>query len=180
MGNRSKISMMPPEVRGWLERTLIENGHRDFVLLADLCKDKGFAISKTAIGLFSKKLERRTSGQKAMIEAAIAFNHAAPDDEAALSSAALGMIQSGILEAITDMTEAEETPDAAERVKLLSRAGKALGEVSRAHVNVKKYAMEIRAKVTAAADAAAKLTKKGGMSAAGTDQIRKMILGIAN
>lgn len=102
-----------------------------------------------------------------------------PDDADLRSAAAMSLVQTEIFNVMVAMQEAGEETDPSERLKLMARAAKPLAELSRASVNQKKWEATVRDKVQSAADAAARIARKGGLTAASVDEIRKSILGIA-
>lgn len=184
MPRRSKITQLPKEIRDWINRTLIErnfSGYEQFTKDAnEKIKESGyqFTFGKSAAHRYGSNLERRIAAIKASTEAAAMIADAAPDDEDKRSGAVVSMIQSEIFETILKLQEAEDA-DPAARVKLLSAAAKNIATLTRASVNLKRWQVEIRDKVRAVADAAAKIGKKGGLSKAGVEEIRREILGIA-
>jgi len=175
---RSKVATLPAEVKRYLDAALIEGNFSGYVALeADLAA-RGFAISKSSIHRYGAQLERRIQAIKASTEAAVAIQAAAPDDEDLRSGAVLSLIQTEIFEAIMKLQEAEDA-DPAQRMKLLSAAAKNIATMTRASVTLKRFQSEVRSKVRAAADAVAKIGKKGGLTKDAVDSIRREILGIA-
>lgn len=179
MGRRSKISTLPNEVRAWLERALAEQGFGGYELLEQLLADKGYSIGKSSIHRYGQQLEAKLAAVRASTAAARAIAEVAPDDKDLRSAAAISLVQTEIFNVMVAMQEAAAGADPEERLKLMSRAAKPLAELSRASVNQKKWEAEVNAKVKAAADAAERIAKKGGLSAASVDEIRRSILGIA-
>lgn len=49
MGLRSKIDLMPKEVRAELEKRIVEGGFANYRGLAKWLKDNGYAISRSAV-----------------------------------------------------------------------------------------------------------------------------------
>ena len=184
MPRRGKISQLPKEIRDWINRTLIErnfSGYEQFTADANQkLKELGyeFTFGKSAAHRYGSQLERRIAAIKASTEAAVMIADAAPDDEDKRSGAVVSMIQTEIFETILKLQEADAA-DPAERVKLLSAAAKNIATLTRASVNLKRFQSEVKAKVRAVADAAAKIGRKGGLSKAGVEEIRREILGIA-
>lgn len=175
---RSKVAALPAEVRKYLDQALIEGNFSGYAALeADLAA-RGFVISKSSIHRYGANLERRIQAIKASTEAAVAIQAAAPDDEDLRSGAVLSLIQTEIFEAIMKLQEAEDA-DPAQRMKLLSAAAKNIATMTRASVTLKRFQSEVRTKVKAAADAAMKIAKKGGISKAGADELFRVITGIA-
>lgn len=178
MARRSKIMALPVEVRRWLDASLVEGNFSRYELLELALKERGYTIGKSAIHRYGQNMERRLAAVRASTEAARQIAEAAPDDADQRSAAVISLVQTDIFNVLLLLQEAEGA-DPEDRLKLMSRAAKSIAELSRASVNQKKWQVEIRAKATAAADAVVDLAKKGGLSAAALDTIRRDILGIA-
>lgn len=181
MGRQSSISALPDEVRHWLERALTERNFSGFVALEEALREQGYAISKSAIHRYGQKIERRYAAIKASTEAARMLTEGASDDQDARSEAVIALVQTELFESIVNLQEAEESGvKPADRIKLLSAAAKNIATLARASVNQKKFRLEVQARVQAAASAAEKIAKKGGLSAESVDALRREILGIAS
>lgn len=179
MAKRSKISTLPADVRSWLDKALAQGNFSGYEQLEKLLTERGFTIGKSSIHRYGQKLESKLAAVKASTEAARAIAEAAPDDADLRSAAAMSLVQTEIFNIMVSLQEANDA-EPEERLKLMAKAAKPLAELSRASVNQKKWESEVRTKVQAAADAAERIAKKGGLSAASAAEIRKSILGIAS
>lgn len=182
---RSKIEQLPPELKDWLDDALIKNNFSRYEQLAQELKDRGATIgieadaSKSGLHRYGSQLERRLTAIRASTEAAKLIAKAAPDDEDHRSAAVISLIQTELFESIVALQEAEAA-EPGERVALLSKAAKNIATLARASVGQKRHEIEVRARVVAAADAAAKVARRGGLSKAGVDAIKREILGITS
>lgn len=174
MPQRSAVTQLPDEIRDALERELIERGFADYEALSQWLEQQGYEISKSALHRHGQKLERKLSAIKASTEAASLIAEAAPDDQDQRSAAVLSLVQTDLFEALLCLQEAEEA-DPAQRIKLLSRAGRAIADVSRASVSQKKWAQQVAAKLAAATDAFA---KRQGLSKTQAEDLRREMLGV--
>jgi hypothetical protein len=179
MPARSKIAQLPPDVRARLDKKLVAGGFAGYENLEEWLTGEGYAIGKSSIHRYGQNLESKLAAVKASTEAARAIAEAAPDDADLRSAAAMSLVQTEIFNVMVALQEAGDEDDPAERLKLMARAAKPLAELSRASVNQKKWEAEVKTRVSAAAEAAAKIAKKGGLSSASVDEIRRSILGIA-
>lgn len=179
MPKRSKVSTLPPDVRAWLDRALAEGNFSGYEQLEKLLAGKGYTIGKSSLHRYGQQLEQKLAAVKASTEAARAIADAAPDDADLRSAAAMSLVQTEIFNVMVALQEAGEESNPEERLKLMARAAKPLAELSRASVNQKKWEAEVKARIAAAADAAAKIATKGGLSSAAVDEIRRSILGIS-
>lgn len=176
---RSKITQLPPEIRKWLDKVLAEKNFSDYQLLEEELKKRGFSIGKSSIHRYGSNLERRLAAIKASTHAAAMIAEAAPDDAGQRSAAVMGMLETEIFELLVGMQDVEAEDDPLKRAKLLSALAGNIAKLSRASVNQKKHELEVRDKVKAAAAAAEKIGRKGGLSKGAVDEIRREILGIA-
>jgi hypothetical protein len=106
----------------------------------------------------------------------------APDDADARSGALSAFTQEGLFNIILGIRELGESPDETDllkRAKLLSALTGNISKLTRSSVYQKKHQIEVRAKVNAAAAAAMKIAKKGGISKAGAQELFRAITGIA-
>lgn len=191
MPPRSKVGELPADVRAWLDRALADNQFGEYEALSAMLDEKGFAISKSSLHRYGTKLERRLAAIKASTEAAAAIAAATPDEADNRSSAIISMVQTSIFEALLAMQEAEEGGDSTnkqkkqkpiepgKRLAILGLAAKNIGTLARSSVNLKKHQAEVLGKAQAAAAAAEKIAKTGGLSAEAVAEIRRQILGIA-
>lgn len=179
MPRRSSITQLPPELKAWLDQELPRRHFSGYEELAALLAEKGVDIGKSSLHRYGQGLQRRIAAIKASTEAAAAIAEAAPDDEGARSAAVISLVQTDLFNVLLDLQEAEDL-DPVTRTKLLARAARSIAQASRADIHVKRYANEVRAKVQAAAQAAEKIARKGGLTARAVNEIRSAILGIDN
>ncbi len=187
MPKRSKLALLPESVREYVRATLISRSFSQYDALFAEVRELGRKLgvppedlpSKTALHNFGSDLEHRLQAVKAATEAAASIVAAAPDDEASLSTAVIGMIQTDIFNIIVKLREADDA-DPVNRAKLLAKVAKDVATLTRAEVNLKRYRTEVREKVKSAADAVAKIASKGGMSKALVAEMRNRILGVAS
>lgn len=173
MAPRSKIAKLPVATKAWLDRALSDNNFADYDLLAAELKARGFDISKSAVHRYGQGFETRLSALRMATEQAKAIVQASPDDEGAVSEALMRLVQEKLFQALVDMQAGSATPIS------VTSAAKAVAELARATVTQKKWQSEVRAKAASAADAVDAIAKKGGLSKAALDKIRRGILGIA-
>jgi len=183
MAKRAKIEALPEDVRRWLERALTESGFSGYAELEALLKDKGYAISKSAIHRYGQKIERRFAAIKASTEAARLLTEGAADDQDARSEAVIALVQTEIFESIINMQEAgDEEISEADRLGMLSTAAKNIATLTRASVTLKKFQADVRAKLAAKMDEleaqAAKSSGKGGFDMETLRRVREEIYGI--
>lgn len=169
MPPRSKVAALPPEVKAWLDEQLVANNFSGYEALSAALAERGISIGKSALGEYGKGFEERMAALKMASEQAKAIVTAAPDDEGAVNEALMRLVQEHLFKLL--MSEEGQFD--------LPKVAKAVSELGRASVVQKKWQSEVRAKVEAAAQAVEKIAKKGGMSAATREEMRREILGVA-
>lgn len=171
MPPRSKIDLLPEEVRAELDARLIRSGFSGYRDLADWLTGQGFEIKKSALQSYGAQFEDRIGALKLATEQARAIVAESPDDEGAMSEALMRLVQEKLFGVLLEM---EVDP---KKINLAGMA-RSIAELGRASVTQKKYAQEVRERARAAADAASRIAKRGGLSADAVTEIRSAILGI--
>lgn len=170
MPPRSKVASLPKSVKNWFDKALVENNFSDYEALADELAARGFSISKSALHRYGQDFESRLSSLKMASEQARAVVEAAPDEEGSVNEALMRFVQ----EHLFKMLLAEDGKFDPYKM------AKAVAELGKASVVQKKWQAEWKEKVEAAADRVDEIAKKGGMSQATVDKIRREILGMAS
>lgn len=156
MARRAKIDGLPEEVKRWLERALTEAGFSGYEQLETLLRDRGYAISRSAIHRYGQKIERRFAAIKASTEAARIITEGAADDQDARSEAVIALIQTEMFEGIINLQEANAADlDPVERMGLMSKIAKNIAAVTNASIRQKKFKADLGEKLAKDASAAA-------------------------
>lgn len=180
-----KIAKLPPALRQWLHRTFVERAFGDIesvtAELNALMREAGVAmyIGKSAVGAESLRVKRAQEAIYASTEASRIIAEASPDEADHRSAAVMALVQSEVFELLLQVRESEDIDDPVARLGVMSEAALAISRLSRSRVNQAKWAAEVRRKAEAAADAVAKIAKRGGLTAEQVAEIRGRILGIA-
>ncbi len=173
---RSKIEQLPEPVRAELEQRLIAQAFGGYEALADWLSEQGFEIHKASVHRFGQKFEERCRALKVSTDQARAIVEASPDDDGAMNEALMRLTQQKAFDLLIDLEIDPETID-------FSKLARAIADMTRAGVGLKKYSTEVRARAKAVADKVAEKMKaavaRKGMSAEAADEIRREILGIA-
>ena len=173
MGQRSAVELLPETVRDELNRKLVQSGFSGYRGLSEWLKDQGFEISKTAVHNYGQDFESRLSALKMATEQAKAVAETVEDEEGAMNEALIRLMQQKAFDALMQMEEEGADISFKDLGVLISR-------VSRASVNQKKFAREIRqAFAEEAASAAEESLKSQGMTRDTIESIKNEILGIA-
>lgn len=150
MGRKSSIDRLSDGVKNHIERRIAEGRMTLDELIAELRQNfpdeaaDGELPSRSAVGRYGQKLERRLSAIRASTEAAKIIQAQAGDDKDARSEALTALIQTELFEAILDMQEAtDDEIDSADRVGMLSTAAKNIATLTRSSVNLKQFQAKV-------------------------------------
>lgn len=166
MPQRSKVALLPREVRKELDRQLINSAFSGYVELSQWLAREGYAIGKSALHVHGSRLERRIEMLRISTEQAQALVAAVPDDEGAVADASIRMAQERLFELLLATEEGDP--------KLIVAAGRALTEMARANTSIRAERRKARAEAAAAAN---KVMSKRGISAETAAAIRAAIAG---
>ena len=170
MPPRSKVSSLPKAVKAWLDKALAENNFSEYESLANELLAQGFAISKSALHRYGQDFESKLSALKVASEQARAVVEAAPDEEGAVNEALMRLVQEHLFKLLMSDGNKMDLP----------KVAKAVAELGKASIAQKKWQTEWREKVEATAASVDKIAKKGGLTQATADEIRREILGMAS
>ncbi len=171
MPKRSDIAQLPPAVRDWLDKALVNGGFGGYRALADELKTRGYDISKSAVHRYGREFETKLSAFKNATEAARAVVETCPDDEGVMGDALIRLVQQKTFDLLLEL---EIDPS---KLKLTS-IGEMVAKLSSASVQQKKWMMELRAKTQAAAAEVEKVARAGGTTDATIERIKALVLGI--
>lgn len=152
MARKSSIDRLSEEVKAYIQAMLATGSMTLDELIADLREryplesEAGGLPSRSAIGRYGQRLERRLQAIRASTEAAKIIQAHAGDDQDARSGALTAMIQTELFEAILAMQEAAadaEDADHAERVAILSNAAKNVATLTRSSINLKEFQRKV-------------------------------------
>ena len=176
MPPRSKIDLMPKEIRAQLDQRIVEGGFANYRALAKWLNDNGYQIGKNAVHHHGEKLERRLEAVKRATEQARAIAEASPDDEAAMNDTLIRLVQQIDIDILLNV-DSETVPP-----RTLEAVSRSVATLARASVNQKKWMVEMRdklnAKVGRAEEQVALAARSGGLSPEAEQQIRNALLDI--
>lgn len=178
MAPRSKVEQLPAEIKQWLDSRLVSGGFAGYELLETEINARleqagaAFKIGKSSIHRYGSEFEDRLKSLKLVTEQAKAVVTGSADDEDAVSQALIRLTQEKLFNVVLNAQVDPEKMD-------LAKMTRAIADLSRASISNKKFAAEVKARATAAAEEVGKVVKQAGLSAETADQIRRQILGIA-
>lgn len=172
MPRRKRIEGLPAEVKAWLDAALVEGNFSGYEALAAELRARGYDIGKSAVHRYGQEFEERLKALRLVTEQARAVVEHSPDEEDAVTQALVRLTQEKLFSVLLDM---RVDPDKVN----LSGITRSIAELARSSISVKKYAAEVKARAKLAADAVAKVARKGGLSEEAIRAIEEQVLGIA-
>ena len=173
MPPRSKVAALPPEVKEWLDKALVENNFAGYELLAAELKGKGYEISKTGLHRYGQQFEDRLNALKIATEQARAVVQASPDDDDAMNQALIRVTQEKLFTVMMDLHIDPEQID-------IAKLTRSIADLSRSSTAAKDYAAKVREKARAGAAEVTATAKSAGLTDEAVETIKKKILGIAS
>lgn len=185
MAQRSQISQLPPEVRSSLDQRLIGSGFSGYRELSEWLNEQGWSLSKSALHRYGKSFEDRLGALKLTHDFAIAYKQALPDDQGARAEVLTDLAQDTLFNLMLqlqqkaqDLEHAEEDGDLMGLSNVLSKVTRAISDVNRSGITVKKYASEVKEKLEAKFQNLEGQTGKGGLDAETLRKVREEIYGL--
>ena len=174
MPQRSKIIMLPPEVKDELDRRLVSGSFAGYAGLAEWLQEQGYEISRSAVHRYGQGFGERLAAIKIATEQARAISETVGDDMGQMSDALISLVQEKAFDVLVNL----QTDDPEMFGKVFPRLGLMVARLSRASVGQKKWMAETREKASSTADEVVKVAKTGGLSEEKAEEIRRKILGI--
>lgn len=171
MPARSKITQLPDDIRGELERKLITGGFSDYAALEIWLRDQGYEISRSAIHRFGQDFEAKCEAIRIATEQAKAIVTTVGDDEGSMNEALIRLIQQLSFDILVKNQDADIAA-------LLPKMGVMVAKLSKASVDQKKWMAEVRGKAKTTAEEVVREVRKSGLTEETAEEIRKKILGI--
>jgi hypothetical protein len=175
----SKVALMPDALRVELEQWIAGHGFAGYDAAAAWLAERGRAMGldaaqlpkRSALQDYGSKLKRKVAAIVSATRASQLIVEAAPDDEGAMSEAVIRLVQDKLFNLLVEM---QIDP----KLVNISGLAHAVADLTRASVVQKKWRESMRQKAEATAARVGKIAKKGGLTPAAVDVIRREILGI--
>ena len=144
MGERSKVTGLPGDVREALDSKLLQGGFAGYVQLQDWLRTQGYDISKSSIHRYGSRLEEKVAKLKASAERARALVESSPDAADHMAQATMRLLQDKLFTVLESMEDVD--PESVDLVKL----SRAMAPLVRASIAAKLHADEVRDKLAEA------------------------------
>jgi hypothetical protein len=161
MPPKNKVYTLPDPIRSWLDETLAANGGQQFAALEEQLAAKGFKISDSALQRYhANDLEPRLKALKLATESARTVAAAMGENDGTMLEALTGLCQERLFSLLMEVDQ--DNLDGG----MMSKLARAISDLAKASINVKKHVADARAKALEEAAAVVKKTAaKAGMTA---------------
>jgi hypothetical protein len=180
----SLIDQLPNTTKAELDKKLIESGFSGYRELSQWLTDQGFEICKSSIGKYGKGFKDRLAALKLSHDFAIAYKEALPDDLGARGQVLNELAQDSLFNLLLQLQRRAQDlgdgDDLSGISKLLSTTTRAIADVNRSDVAVRKYAADVRAKQEAKFSELQVEGVEQGISPEFMRRIKTEVLGIAS
>jgi hypothetical protein len=174
---RSKIDLLPADVRATIDQDLIGANFSDYEGKATAYTVAGLDVGgRSGLHRYGQRLQHKIAAIKATTEASRMIAEAAKDDEDQRSAAVIALIQSDLFEVLLALQEAADA-EPAERMDMLVTAAHGMARLTAASVHQKKHALATRRQAEAAAGQVQQLAQQAGLSGDTVAAMREAILG---
>lgn len=173
MGKRAAVAGLPEPVRRQLHAKLVDSGFAGYDALVEWLQSLGYEISRSAVHRYGQTFEERLHLVRVSSEQARAVVEAAPDLEGAMSDALIRLVQDRLFTVLVEINQDPKT------IKDLPKIARAVADLSRSTVNLRKYQTEVRKRADDAAKAVEAIGKTGGITPELIARIQQEIYGIA-
>lgn len=181
MPTPSKVALLPRELRVELEQWISARGFSGYEAAAAWLAGRGRALGLTEAQLprrsalqdYGSKLKRKIAAIADATRASKLIVEAVPDDEGAMNEAVIRLIQDKLFRILVELHIDPKLIN-------ISDLARSIANLTRASITFKKWQQSVRQKAAAAAAKVEKIAKKGRLTKAAVDSIRREILGIAS
>jgi hypothetical protein len=168
---RSIIESLPDEIRKELNQLLIENHFSGYEQLRVWLFDKGCQISVASICRHSQKLQKELIEFQQINEQVKTICEEIGDDKNNLAEVLTRLAQKKCFEVLMNFKDPDEIS--------LTALVRAISELNRSSITVKKYRAEVAERAKAAAKKVKGIISKGGISEQTIQEVERDILAIA-
>lgn len=186
MAQRSSITQLPAEIKAAIDQRLIGSSFSGYRDLSEWLQEQGYILSKSALHRYGKSFEDRLSSLKLSHDFAIAYKQALPDDQGARAEVLTDLAQDTLFNLMLQLQKKAQDLEGADEEdgglidlsNVLSKVTRAISDVNRSGISVKKYASEVKDRLDAKFQALEGQASKGGLDAETLRKVREEIYGL--
>jgi hypothetical protein len=144
--------------------------------------ERGFDVGRSAVARQGVKLRQNFQRNLDMVKTATMgaqfIAEATKDDNGKMADGLTSLVQGGLFDVLSNLSDASEEENPEERLKLLSNAARASADITRASIATKKFRLEMEERINKALQAAEPIAKSAGLSDNDWAAIRAKFLGV--
>jgi hypothetical protein len=172
MPPRNAVSQLPDSLKSELDRRIIESNFSGYRDLSDWLDREGYYICKSSLHKYGRDFESRLAALKLSHDFAIAYKESLPDDAGARAEVLTELAQDSLFNLLIQLHDLSCIS------KLISTTTRAISDVNRSGVTVKKYSADIKAKQEAKFREMESIAEKGGLDLEFLQRVKTEVLRI--
>ena len=171
-GRVSSIDTLPPEARAWLDHELISSRFRDYQGIVDKLQERGYAITRSALGRYAKRKKADIKRLQERADLARELSNVFAGDAPSMMEGALGVSFTAVIDAIQEGDFNPGNDSLAGLAGVIPRLAKGFQQVERHRIEreARRKALE------EAADRVEETAKARGMTAKDARFWRQQVL----
>ncbi len=154
MPKQSAVTILPENIRDELNERLISGGFAHYQELAEWLAEEGYEISRSAIHRYGYKFKNRLEALKHVTEQSRVIAEHIGDDANLVGDALTRLIQEKLFGIVINLDDPGEMN--------LPSLVRAIADLNRSSVTIKKYSAEVREKLAVKLTALESESKQGG------------------
>jgi hypothetical protein len=182
MPPRNAVSQLPDSLKSELDRRIIESNFSGYRDLSDWLDREGYYICKSSLHKYGRDFESRLAALKLSHDFAIAYKESLPDDAGARAEVLTELAQDSLFNLLIQLQkraqDLDDDDDLSGISKLISTTTRAISDVNRSGVTVKKYSADIKAKQEAKFREMESIAEKGGLDLEFLQRVKTEVLRI--
>ncbi len=173
MPARSKVAMLPVEVRSELERRIVERAFSGYEELAEWLQAQGYQIAEDSVQRYGSRLQHKLEAMDRAAHQAKAIAEAAPHGGETILDATIQLIHERAFSALVEAEQLEQSD--------MMRLARTLADLSRITIARQRWAEELKSRLDRQKQAASERlanTERKGLTKEAYHAIRNALLGI--
>jgi Protein of unknown function (DUF3486) len=139
MPPRSKVAMLPQEVRDELERRIAERAFSGYEELAGWLQEQGYQIAEDSVQRYGARLRQKIESLEQSAQQAKAIAGAAPESRATIVDATIDLLNERVFSALIEAEQIEQGD--------LVRLSRTVADLSRISIARQRWTQEVRSRL---------------------------------
>lgn len=169
MPPRSKVAMLPQDVRNELERRIVERAFSGYEELAAWLQEQGYQIAEDSVQRYGTRLHQKIQALEQSAQQAKAIAEAGPEGRATIVDATIELLNERVFSALMEAEQIEQGD--------IVRLSRAVADLSRISIARQRWAQEVRCRFEQQKQAARERRAKADRAEA-FDAVRNALLSV--